>query len=268
MKESKSLNLLLITIVTLYLSCSSRKLSIENSQKQPEMTTSNYLKLTDDFFDHYDSVKLYKDADLFHLKGIEELNKDSLSYPFMAFKYKKDTIELESFLNKNETRKWKINKTNGLFHTEFKFHEKGDRFVMLLFPGNGKFIWIYTINKRFNLTASQIDPHLIIYYSASNAKELKSESFRYFQIGFSLFVEDVLNVKEDKLNNCYADYLENIENIKDGKLYRTKHYSVDLISKKIEANDKKLFLEEEVFGYPSFFYWFMHKLPELKQNIY
>jgi hypothetical protein len=263
-------NNVVILLLGFLISCKVCKKASVDIQKSASTTMLNYHKLDQDFLNGYDSVIFFKDIDLANLKGEFLLGKDSLSYPFIALKYKENTIELVSFLNDADIKKWVIKKESNHWYSTFKYRESRppqDEYVTLIFGSNNQIISLYTTEKKISLNDFVIKPRIIIYEKRKNLNEVELITYRYLQKKSNLTLSDVVEVNKAKLDSSYLEYSLERKRIKGNKLYSLNYQLIDLRTMQDIQNRRKAIEIQPSFLYSSFFYYFIHDQTAYYTNV-
>lgn len=223
-----------------------------------------------DFSEGYDSVKCFKDVDLGTLKGKDAVEEEGLVYPFIALKYRQDDIDLVSYWSKTISRKWVIKKAPDFRYSEFTYWENSQlrhEYVTAVFPLNGNVIYLYTLDRPFDVNAESVKPATIIIDKMPGGTKLLSKIYNFHMSLEPMPIKDILQLNKGKLDKSFLEYWETTREIRKNKLVETRDYEYKLQEKKVIVDRQRNFVMEYNFLYPSFAYYYMHDQVKLKKSI-
>jgi hypothetical protein len=128
-----------------------------------------------------DSVKFYKDFDLYTFKGVDSLKQSSIKYPYIKVTYKKDKLILTAFYNESQKIQKELYRFNNhwcYYDTYYSDGSNSHCFTVFTERGFYKFRFL---RNPYGKTEEDLKWPAVFYSLTINSIEGKVVKYRYYQ---------------------------------------------------------------------------------------
>lgn len=207
----------------------------------------------------YDSITFFKDVLFAGYKGMERFsNSDTLSFPFTAFCYKKDTTSCYIFFSKEKIVARQMQKRKDIYFFKVKrtSRETGKAFSEVTFFINDTTGLLVSFNEEKDLLFNDVKVRYFTIYNMSQKNILKINWYKTSNAAAIKLNELLEKVKMNNQGFNYIDHTEDILEMKDCDIYRIYRFVDYKVAEIREENSDFVLQTKDAFGC-SFFYYFL-----------
>ncbi len=172
-----------------------------------------------------DSIFYYKDFDLYSFKGLHQLSRDSLNYPFVKMVYNDDSLVIKAYYHEKKTHQLLLLKLNGQWSNHSRHWSDGvTSHSFLVFTDTALYEFKFHRNP-YGKTPEDLERPASLYSITVQSKKNDVIKYRYYQsfdwgIADYKEVPDIKKTKEkDWSDNCQSLIIGKDE-IKDDTIRR------------------------------------------------
>lgn len=205
----------------------------------------------------YDSVLYYKDVNWVSYKGIEEIAKSELNYPFTVFCYRGGVVEMQIFFNEKKMIKRYKKKYKGYDYVQSKYYSIENRdtvygVYLVVSDSLGLSFW----------RKNPLEQDSVISFKGFNINimnSLRELKILHYDFGFKnemFYLDNILEAIENSTPIVeYASFSENVLELISGDVYHIYDYIDDRYLNNKRSNNKKYLQTKNIIG-SSFFYYY------------
>lgn len=247
--------LILILPLLLFYCKSKNAINVADNEHSNNTAGKNGLPASINIED-YDSVKYYTDANWATFKGIHEVKKEEVTYPYVLYGYKKDAIDVNVIFGPGSVKKWQLLQYRNHWYylaKEYDRERQDSIYIMRIFQQDSSSVQLLCpVNPLENET---FKPTTVVIWQSGDNQSLSQKIFMGYPVSNAHFkLEDFLLPDEAEIGKQFSEYIYTKRLIKNKQIYRTYElYRKDAGAQQID--DREL-VENNNLRYDSFFMFY------------